>query len=494
MSEEKKEEKKIDRRKYIKYVGAGAAVAAAATIGYGVSELTRPPPPTPTTVVTTVPAPTTIVTTAPPPTTVVTTVPTVTTITTAPAITTRLKGTLKLPLHKPPWLPGLQTLIAMYESKNPEAKIELDLMADFVTLRDKEIADAEQGLGMWDCYHLTYMHASIILGKYAISIKEIDPNYEIDPNIIVQKWLYDKDGILRGLPLSLNNDLLYYREDLFKDKGLKVPETWDDVLEAAKALYDPSKPLYGFIPRCADDPGLEAYVLLRSYGGDYFVDWENGDFTVRINDEHGLAAFEMFAELLKYAPPSPASLTQADMIAHMASGTGAQALIVYAGTPWMDDPTMSKVPLKVNFKNPPAGTGLPGCRHAPVEAGWATAISLKTKNKELAWDWLKFTNTYEAQLAFAMAGVAPIRKDVASLNSLVSNPKYRNLKAQAEAMVDIVYQPNLPETTYIVNPIMKNFIQKIATGKPVKDSLNEVAEEIYKLMKSKGYKTSWTPT
>jgi len=57
MSEEKKEEKKIDRRKYIKYVGAGAAVAAAAAIGYGVSELTRPPPPpppTPTTVVQTV--------------------------------------------------------------------------------------------------------------------------------------------------------------------------------------------------------------------------------------------------------------------------------------------------------------------------------------------------------------------------------------------------------------------------------------------------------
>jgi len=57
-------EEKIDRRKYIKYVGAGAVVAAAAAaIGYGVSELTKPPPPTPTTVVTTVPAPTTIVTT-----------------------------------------------------------------------------------------------------------------------------------------------------------------------------------------------------------------------------------------------------------------------------------------------------------------------------------------------------------------------------------------------------------------------------------------------
>jgi len=71
MSEEKKEEK-MDRRKYIKYVGAGAVVAAAAAaIGYGVSELTKPPPPKPTTV-------------APPPTTVVTTVPVTVTPTTPP--------------------------------------------------------------------------------------------------------------------------------------------------------------------------------------------------------------------------------------------------------------------------------------------------------------------------------------------------------------------------------------------------------------------------
>jgi peptide/nickel transport system substrate-binding protein len=92
MSEEKKEEK-IDRRKYIKYVGAGAVVAAAAAaIGYGISELTKPPP-TPTTVVTTVPAPTTIVTTAVKPTTVVTTVPTtvVTTVPTTEIVTTTPK-------------------------------------------------------------------------------------------------------------------------------------------------------------------------------------------------------------------------------------------------------------------------------------------------------------------------------------------------------------------------------------------------------------------
>jgi len=177
----------------------------------------------------------------------------------------------------------------------------------------------------------------------------------------------------------------------------------------------------------------------------------------------------------------------------MTSGTGAQACIVYAGVPWMDDPTTSKVPMKVNFKMPPAGTGLPGCRHAPQEIGWATGITLKAKNKELAWDWLKFTNTFEAQLAFAMAGVAPVRKDVAYLPSLISDPKYRALKAEGEAISNLVQIPCVPEVNYIFNPVMKSFFQKVAVGKPIKDSLNELAEEIYNLMKSKGYKTNWTP-
>jgi|GEM_PF-466463 len=104
------EEKKIDRRKYIKYVGAGAAVAAAAAIGYGVSELTRPPPPTPTTVVTTVPAPTTIVTTTVKPTTIVTTVPTVTTVTTAPQFPLPPKTVELINWDKPDWVTRLTGL------------------------------------------------------------------------------------------------------------------------------------------------------------------------------------------------------------------------------------------------------------------------------------------------------------------------------------------------------------------------------------------------
>jgi len=415
--------------------------------------------------------------------------------TTAPPTAKLPSGKIIMPLHKPPWLPGLQTLISMYEKRNPNAKIELDLMGDFATLRDKELSVCKEQLAVWDVLLMPFQMAPCIIWKALYPIKELDPTFEIDTkNILVKEWNYDYDGVLRALPLNMNNPILYYREDLFKEHGLKAPpETWEDTLEAAKTLHDPSKKMYGFIPRLADEPGLEGYCLLRSFGGDWFEDWKGGDFTVRLNDEHGLAAMETFAELLKYAPPSPSTITQADMISYMASGQGAQALIVFAGTPWMDNPTFSKVPMKVNFAPPPKGTGLPGCQHAAAEAGWSSGVALTTKNKELAWDWVKFTISYEAQLAFALAGVAPVRMDVATEPSIISKPEYRNIKAEGETMKYIVYFPNIPETPTILSTVIKELFQSIAVGKPVKEALNTAAEKLYKLMKSKGYKTSWTP-
>ncbi|GBC75775.1 Cyclodextrin-binding protein [archaeon HR06] len=407
----------------------------------------------------------------------------------------RPTGQISLSLHKPPWLPGFQAVISQYEKDNVNAKISLSLEANIVTHRDKEVADALNKTGIYDIYTMVgLLHASILVyGGHTWPIKELDSDYKEDPELIYFDWLYHK-GELAGLPLNVNNDLLFYRADLFKERGLKKPDTWEDVIEAAKTLHDPSKPIYGFVPRAADDPIYEWAHILTSFGGDFFVDWKNGDFSVRVNDQHGLAAAETFLELLKYAPPDPITITQSDMISYMASGKGLQALIVYAGTPWMDDPNFSIVPMKVDFTPPPKGTGLPGVGYGVIDGGsWALGISKYAKNKELAYDFAKFCTSFDAQLTFATLGVAPVRKDVANLPSLIENPKYRNLKAQGEALKHMKGSPSFPEISYIWNPMGKDFIQKLIRERRPKEVLNWFAEEIYKLLKEKGYKTSWEP-
>ncbi|SDP09423.1 carbohydrate ABC transporter substrate-binding protein, CUT1 family [Paenibacillus sp. yr247] len=56
---------------------------------------------------------------------------------------------------------------------------------------------------------------------------------------------FKKDDKLFGLPFFLDPRVLYYRKDLFAQKNLAPPKTWDDIYNAAKALNDPPN-VYGF--------------------------------------------------------------------------------------------------------------------------------------------------------------------------------------------------------------------------------------------------------
>jgi multiple sugar transport system substrate-binding protein len=53
-------------------------------------------------------------------------------------------------------------------------------------------------------------------------------------------------GKVAAVPSDGWAQLLLYRKDLFEQKGLKVPNTWDAILTAAKALHNPPNQ-YGFV-------------------------------------------------------------------------------------------------------------------------------------------------------------------------------------------------------------------------------------------------------
>jgi ABC-type glycerol-3-phosphate transport system substrate-binding protein len=49
------------------------------------------------------------------------------------------------------------------------------------------------------------------------------------------------DGKYYGIPHSAATSLLIYRKDIFKAKGLKQPETWDDFIKVAEAMMEKDK-------------------------------------------------------------------------------------------------------------------------------------------------------------------------------------------------------------------------------------------------------------
>ncbi len=83
-----------------------------------------------------------------------------------------------------------------------------------------------------------------------------------------------------GLPIIGTVHLFYSRGDLYQQKGLKPPETWDDVIASARVLTDKSKGFYGYCNR-----GQRGFIslswdfhgFLSGYCGSWFAnlpkDW-----------------------------------------------------------------------------------------------------------------------------------------------------------------------------------------------------------------------------
>ena len=64
-----------------------------------------------------------------------------------------------------------------------------------------------------------------------------------------------------ALPVDPNMQLLVYRKDLFEQKGMKPPATWDELLAAAKAFTDPAKEQYGIAVTASSDIQTCLYML-----------------------------------------------------------------------------------------------------------------------------------------------------------------------------------------------------------------------------------------
>src|SRR5690606_35591896 len=110
-------------------------------------------------------------------------------------------------------------------------------------------------------------------------------------------------GDLLTVPVNPNITLLFYRADLYAEKGLQVPETWDELLVNAKALNNPPDML-GIVQRgarAAIAVSWDYWPYLYSHGGSLFRDEKGGDFFVSLNSPEAQEALNTYITLAKEA-------------------------------------------------------------------------------------------------------------------------------------------------------------------------------------------------
>ncbi|MGO1316995.1 MAG: ABC transporter substrate-binding protein [Cellulomonadaceae bacterium] len=169
------------------------------------------------------------------------------------------------------WEPTLEQVVADFEAANPDVTIDLVNAGtgnDQYTALQNAIA---AGSGVPDVAQIEYY----AIPQFAIgeSLTDLGPlgASALDGTFTPGPWgsVQSGDGIF-GLPMDSGPMALFYNEDVFEKHGVEVPTTWDEYLEAARALHAADPNVY--IANDTGDAGFTTSMIWQAGGQPYTVD------------------------------------------------------------------------------------------------------------------------------------------------------------------------------------------------------------------------------
>lgn len=328
-------------------------------------------------------APTTAPTTAASPTAAAAAAPSGTT-TTIPLYTTE---------NDPSSIDFYKRTIASFQQSHPGTDLKITLYQDETELQ----------------YLTTAFQTGTDLGIFTVHAAEVGPwiqaGYLTPLDALVQKL--GADDFLPGtrltigghdyaMPYQANASALWVRKDLFQKEGLKIPQTYDDMLAAAKALN--KNGIAGIATGVGAVPELTLQYFtpyIYQSGWDYF----DKEGTLTFDQPEVLDAVKRFTDILKNAPKSFANVTYPDIInayvagkAAMGTFPGRLGVNTAAKAPQIADVT-TVVPV-------PAGPFMTGKLLFGGIAHYA--LFSKTAKPDLTLEFLQYMTTGERELDFAM--------------------------------------------------------------------------------------------
>ena len=406
-------------------------------------------------------------------------------------------------INQSPWFSGFSKVVEAYE-KETGNKVGLDVNP-FAGSGEKQRNSVRAKEGQFDILVMNSLWlAEFYHGGFLTPLNDIDPAFKADPQVInyddtaywdaKSKTNNSKTGVIYGVPINGNIQVLYYRNDLYEKAGLKVPQTWDELAANAAKLNNPPN-VYGMVQRgarSASDISYDWMPYLHSYNGAIFKDEKAGDFTVTINSPEARKALDMYVDLAKkYGPPNPGSFGQAQVIQALVTGKAAHATPVIAAWSQMDDPNKSAVVGKMNAAPLPHG---PGGKTSPTLGHFIGAIpkNIPKDRQVAALAFLRWFGSVPAQTIYAKAGQPPIRRDIYDA-PFMKTPEFRWARAMAESSPNARMMYTVPEGPQIVSILELRLNQAVIGEKTTPDALNTMATEILEIMTKAGYKTGQLP-
>jgi len=323
---------------------------------------------------------------------------------------------------------------------------------------------------------------------YVLSLDDFTKNSEInkycDLNDYVEQYLNAckyKDN-LYGLPVYGESTFLMYRKDLFEQYGIKVPETMDELLGAAKTVKEKSQgKTYGITLR--GQQGIHAVYIwagfLWGFGGRWFD--ENGKLDIATPE--AIKATEYYVDLLKnYGPPGFSNFGWQENRLAFQQGNAAMTFDATVNGAYNEDPKESAIVGKVGYAPVPKGKEkLFGGQCSLAVHG--LYISKFSKNPEAAFIFASWATSKDVQTKSLTIEANCGISSKGAMESTEFNQKYGSFKdGMLEAIKNgnVNYLPSVPQASEIIEKVGVALSQCLAGTKAPKDALAEVNEDINK--------------
>ncbi len=217
-----------------------------------------------------------------------------------------------------------------------------------------ELAFASNGKSVFDAAIISSEVYSSLAAKDQLQpitdlVNKYRDKYRIEDGMLVKSG-----GKVLAIAFQQNAQNLFYRKDLFDKYHIKVPTTYQEMLQAAAIIKakDPSIP-YPIAQTFSKgwDISTEFVNMYEGFGGKLF---QPGSAAPAFNGEAGVKTIELMKSMLPYMTPNYLASNSDDVMNQFQQGKAAMGVLWASRAQRMDDPAASRVVGKMAFAAAPA--------------------------------------------------------------------------------------------------------------------------------------------
>ncbi len=297
-------------------------------------------------------------------------------------------------------LTGIKVSWEIFPEDQFRQKLAVELVAGSGTV------DGFMSLTSWDGQRFMKAGWYEPIQKYLSNPALTSPQFNFDDFFPNSREIATVNGTLIGVPLYPEVQLLYYRKDVFKAKGVNVPQTMEEFEAAAKKLTDKANNFYGYVTRGKRSAAVYTLApFIFNQGGQ----WLDKDNRPALTTPAAIKGLDMYGRMLReYGPPGAVNIHVYEVQDLMAQGRVAMATESSNIVSTLENPAKSKVVGQIGYTRVPKG---PAGSHTPL-ISWAISIAAQSRNKEAAWYFMQWATSREMVQRQAKLKMPVARKSV----------------------------------------------------------------------------------